>query len=275
MRIRKEMITAARRAVATVLLVSPLGLTTVARGQSFLQFDGLTNYVEVPDSQDFSVSTTGGLTVSAWMRPDVLNFPTPEGPGYVHWLGKGTPRRGPTPAQHEWVFRMYNLENAENRPNRISFYVFNLSGGEGIGSYFQDPVTPGEWIHVVGVADTEKTYIFKNGVFRRCDQYRGTGPRTCQQYDSSRWIQPEHGSAPVRMGTRDFRSYFQGSVAEVRVWNRPLTAEEIADLYANNIVPQEGLVAEYLLNEGDGTTAHDTAGGHDGTIFGATWAPPQ
>jgi hypothetical protein len=40
-----------------------------------VQFNG-SNYVEIPDSVDFSQPTsTFGLTVEAWMRPDTLSFP--------------------------------------------------------------------------------------------------------------------------------------------------------------------------------------------------------
>ena len=73
------------------------------------------------------------------------------------------------------------------------------------------------------------------------------------------------------MATRDFHSYFQGALAEVRVWSRPLGADEIAALYATNTVPPDGLVAEYLLHEGSGDVASDTADSHDGAIVGATW----
>lgn len=138
---------------------------------STLVFDGIDDYIEIPDSPDFSVATTGQLSVSAWIRPDTLTFPIAESTGYVHWLGKG--ERG----QREWVFRMYNEQTTDKppRPNRISFYVFNLAGGEGIGSHFQEPVTVGEWIHVVGTADGEVTSIYKNGEFKDCDRYTGSG----------------------------------------------------------------------------------------------------
>src|SRR5262249_55211295 len=131
---------------------------------SVLVFDGIDDDIEIPDSPDFSVATTGHLTVSAWMRPDVLTFPHAESTGYVHWLGKGEA------GQQEWVLRMYNAQPTDNppRPNRISFYVFNPAGGEGIGSYFQEPVIAGEWLHVVGTADGERTAIYKNGVFKDC-----------------------------------------------------------------------------------------------------------
>lgn len=223
--------------------------------QAYLQFDGSnTNYVEVPDSTDFSVDTSGALTISAWMRPDALIFPNEESSGYVHWLGKGTLN------QQEWTFRMYGLDNTESRENRISFYVFNNGPGRGCGSYFQDPILASQWIHVVGVVDNsaQTTSIYKNGLLRNTQSYSGI-------------ITPRHAAAPLRMGTRDFASFFAGALAQVRLWNRVLSAQEINDLYALGSVPPDGLVAEYLLNEGAGSIAFDTANGHDGTIFGSMW----
>jgi hypothetical protein len=218
---------------------------------SILQFDGTKNdYIEISDSVDFSVATTGSLTVSAWMRPDVLTFPISESTGYVHWLGKGET------GQQEWTFRMYNETTTDvpPRPNRVSSYVFNLDGHKGVGSYFQEPVAAGEWIHVVGMADGEETSIHKNGIFQQSQSYTGI-------------ITPVHGSAPVRIASRDFNSFFLGAIQGVRVWNRALAAAEVQSVYANTI-PQGGLVAEYRLEQG---IAPDSVGFHDGQIVGGTW----
>src|SRR5712691_8385447 len=218
---------------------------------TYLHFYGLRSYVEIPDSPDFSVPTTDALTVSAWIRPEVLTFPSTEN-GYVHWLGKGQS------GQHEWVFRMYSGDNTEGRDNRISFYVFNPDGGLGVGSYFQDPNNPvqaGVWLHVVGAADSQSTYIYVNGSLKDTDVYQGT-------------IQPHHGTSPVRIGTRDLHSYFQGEIRQVRFWNRLLGPDEVASLYSSDTVPRPGLVAEYLLTE---DVAPDTAGNHSGSINQATW----
>jgi hypothetical protein len=57
----------------------------------------------------------------------------------------------------------------------------------------------------------------------------------------------------------------------VRVWNRPLSPAEVKALYASRAVPQNGLVAQYLLNERSGGTVHDTAKGHTGNVIGAQW----
>lgn len=230
---------------------------------SVLVFDGIDDYIEIPDSPHFSVATTSQLTVSAWIRPDVLTFPIVQSTGYVHWMGKGEP------GQREWVFRMYNAQTTDDppRPNRISFYVFNLAGDQGIGSYFQEPVTAGAWMHVVGTADGQTTAIYKNGHFKDCDRYTGSGPGPCHTYPPERWIVPQRGNAPLRIGTRDLQSFFLGAIREVRIWNRALTADEVSTLHAGT-APQDALVAAYLLQQ---DVAVDSAGAHDGRICGATW----
>ncbi len=243
------------------------------RGEVYLGSNGIDNYVEILSSDDFSVSTAGELTVSAWLRPDVLNFPFAEGTGYVHWLGKGDT------GQQEWTFRIYRRKNTDTppRPNGISFYVFNPEGGFGVGNYFQDPVLKGGWIHVVGVAGSDQTYICKDGSYRRCDTYRGPATGGCPihtQADSSDQLEidPQGGPAPLRIGTRDFGSFFKGGIRKVRIWNRAIQKGEIQALFASDTVPQDGLVAEYLLDRNTDRRAADTADGHDGLIFGAAWA---
>jgi hypothetical protein len=220
---------------------------------STLQFNGTaSDYIEISDSSDFSVATANSLTVSAWMQPDVLTFPNSESTGYVHWMGKGEA------GQQEWTFRMYNQTTTDvpPRPNRISFYVFNLEGGEGVGSYFQDTVQAGQWIHVVGIADGQNTSIYKNGVLRQSQSYAGI-------------ITPHHGTAPVRIATRDFNSFFLGAIRGVRLWSRALAASEVRMVFTN-IIPQDGLVAEYLLEQ---DIAPDTTGLHNGQIIGGLWTP--
>jgi concanavalin A-like lectin/glucanase superfamily protein len=232
--------------------------TNAARG--FLVYDGRTSYAEIPSAPQLSVGAAG-LTVAVWMRPDVLSFPKTSGSSpieqYVHWLGKGAG------GHQEWTFRMYSQVPGDDRGNRISFYVFNPTGSYGCGSYFQDPITPGQWIHVVGVVDAnaQTTAIYKNGVFRHSDRYVG-GTVT---------IAPAPGSAPMRFGSKDLTNYFEGAIGPVRVWNRPLTASEISALYASNTVPPNGLVAAYALTEGQGTTIVDSVAANNGTLYNATW----
>ncbi len=233
-------------------------------------FNGSTGYVEIPDADVFSESTTGALSVEAWMRPDSLTMPNAESSGYVHWMGKGTN------GQHEWVARMYQQGNSEDRANRISFYSFNLTGGLGAGSYFQDTVVVNQWIHYVGTFDDTRTYIYKNGAMRDSDLL------------SDYSIEPMNGTAPVRIGTRDMNSFFQGSIARVAIYNVRLTEQQILAHYAARaagnydqvVLAEPSLVAFYKLDESSGTVATDSKGGRNGSYRGgvqlaaADWAPP-
>ena len=194
-----------------------------------VQFNVPRDHVEIPDRADFSQLTSGlGLTVEAWMRPDVLTFPGQTADPYVHWLGKGVA------GQHEWGFRFYS--NDTTRPNRISAYIWNPMGGEGAGAYFQDEVVPGEWIHVVacyepGDKDTVPpagVHIYKNGVHRLGPPSSGTLYRTYN-------IVPVHGTAPLRLGTRDLGSFLIGGLDEVAIYPRVLTTAEILDNYNNGV----------------------------------------
>jgi hypothetical protein len=227
---------------------------------------------------------------------------------YVHWLGKGE-GSGPT-AQQEWTFRMYSCDHVqtnsagqtEMRAGRISFYVFNLSTpagvqNEGVGSYYQ----PGfgkfqdaplwqanQWIHAVGLADGDRTYLYVDGEFKNCDRYTASDgtdlqdprdpTRRCPTHlfqGAQLIITPQPGTAPLRMAHRDRASFLNGALSQVRIWNRALSEQEIQDLHNSQTVPSAGLVAEYRLDEGCGVDVHDTAGqgAPTGSLSGgATWS---
>jgi Concanavalin A-like lectin/glucanases superfamily len=193
--------------------------------------NGVDAFVEVANSEVFSQPTSSqGLTVEAWFRPDLLMFPGETADPYVHWLGKGQS------GEFEWGFRFYSLDSPD-RPNRVSAYIWNPSSApgvrnEGAGAYFQDTLTPGSWIHVVvcydpGDASTASAgvSIYKNGEFR-CGPSNSPGALY-----STFNIFPTHGSAPVRLGTRDLGSFLTGGLDDVAIYPRVLTASEVLDNY--------------------------------------------
>jgi hypothetical protein len=185
------------------------------------------SYVEIPSHKDFSQPTSGrGLTVEVWVRPDVLDFEGETDDPCIHWLGKGEPRR------QEWALRFYS-RTSKDRPARISAYIFNPQGGLGAGAYFQDKLRAGEWMHVVacfdpGNADTigAGVHIYKNGALRLGPPKPGT------LYNNPRWrIKPVHGAAPLRLGTRDLKSFLTGALDEVAIYPRVLNAMEVLENY--------------------------------------------
>jgi hypothetical protein len=124
---------------------------------------------------------------------------------------------------------MYSLKNSAGRPNRISVYAWNRSGGLGSGAYFEDPVTTSDWIMVTDVIDmrdvsasypTGTVSIYKNGVLRKkvaLNQYR---------------VIPGKTGAPFNVGTRDRKSWFKGAIGKVAVYDYALSDEQIAGHYA-------------------------------------------
>jgi hypothetical protein len=243
--------------------ISPPSLDSPASGSSVvpshLFFDGAGDYVEIPDNAAYSQPTTGGITVSLWIRPDVLDFsdttPSADGP-YINFCTKMTYVGG---TKIEWLFRMYNLSST--RPNRISFYVFNVGGGTGIGSFFQDTVVAGEWIHLVGTIDATSTRIYKNGASRDTDVYTAT-------------ITPADTTAPVRLGWGEDPtdgSFFQGGMDDLMIFSRALSPAEVTSLYGG-VVPS-GLVGRWRLDDGSGNTAIDDVAANNGTLHPGSGQP--
>lgn len=198
--------------------------TTLPNGTAAAKFDGRGQYLEMADAAALSPATTATLTVEAWIRPDVLQFRSEESTGYIHWLGKGEQDN------YEYMARMYSADNDEDRPNRISGYAFNKDGGLGAGSYFQDDIKAGEWIHYVLVINAAAaggeyphgyTKIFRDGVLRDQDDLSING----------RTIVPTRGSAPLRVGTSNLESFFEGGIGKVALYDRELTAGQIARHY--------------------------------------------
>jgi hypothetical protein len=192
---------------------------TMPNGDSAPLYD-VEQYLTIPDASELSVATTGALTVEAWLRPSTLQFSDVEDDDhdYVHWLGKGTD------GDQEYAARMYSLDNSEDRPNRISGYVFNRRGGEGAGSNFEDRVATDEWIHFALTINTDDSdpdfptgyvQVYKNGELRDKD--------ALEDYD----IVPEPGPEPLRVGTRDFKSFFEGAIGKVAVYDREVTGEQL------------------------------------------------
>jgi Concanavalin A-like lectin/glucanases superfamily len=201
----------------------PPGQATLPNGDTAAQFNGLGQYAQVPSAPALSVVKSGCLTVQAWVRPAVLQFPRSQGSGYVYILGKGTP------GKQEYAMRMYSESNNEvpPRPNRISAYGFNLAGGLGSGAYFQDEIKPGAWLMVTFVLDDIPSpawpagyiSIYKNGDLR--------GQVSLSQFN----VTPGASTAPFAIATRNLDSYFDGAIGKVAVYDHVLTGAQINATY--------------------------------------------
>ena len=121
-------------------------------------------------------------------------------------------------------------------------------------------VPTGEWIHWSVVWKDGNWSAYKNG----------------QEIESNRSYD---GVPDLRDGIYIGKSgytnsrYLNGSINEVRVWNKALSQQEIQDNMNNRLEGnEEGLIGYWPMNEGEGTTVYDkSTNNNDGTIYGATW----
>jgi hypothetical protein len=151
-------------------------------------------------------------------------------------------------------------------------YSFGLDGREMIFTtrLRQDYITnraqlsAGQWSHVAIVFDRNNAaHFYVNG------QLVQTIPGG---------LPAARGDAAAYLGTFSGTSEFwHGQLADIRVWNRARSAQEIqADMRRRFRGNESGLVGYWLLDEGTGNIAYDqTVQANHGALQGAQWVQPK
>jgi parallel beta-helix repeat protein len=183
-------------------------LTVGARGKAY-KFNGDDTSMNIGNGAHYNKIGTGSLTVLAWARTRSSAFQS-----ILDNKEGGTNLRG------------YNLQTSSGRP---FFRIANSSFQASITS----PINiseDGEWHHIAGVVDRDaaKLRIFVDG-------YETNGPITTYNgWDINGTSSLYVGRGPYGGG---FGGFFNGSIDEVMIFNRILSAAEInatfkAQLYA-------------------------------------------
>ncbi len=190
-------------------------LNLLSLKNSEFYFDGIDDYIVIPDNDKLSPSTSQAFTISFWINFHKNDFSPKGSKSYIQFLGKASP------GNYEFSFRQFNNSNSENKNNRISFYLFNLSGGLGSGSFIQ-PIELKKWLFITAVYNGTHVSIWKDGVLKDTDALSDYG------------IQTGNGKAPIIIGTLDGKNYFQGKIKDLRIYNKALDAKEINYLFSHN-----------------------------------------
>jgi len=211
-----------------------------------LSFDGAaeTNCVTVPDSPDLELSES--FTVEAWIRPegsligDTILFKELEaesGPSYVFSVGF-------------------------DEAGKLEGTIVEAEEGEVVQEVVSpEPLPEYKWTHVAFSFDGEKQKLYVNGELVATHK-GGIGALASE--------------GPLQIGCAKGweADYFWGKIDELRIYHRALTTGEIeADRDAAIQTPlSKDPVAAFTLDEGEGTTATDLTGTHNGTVEGAAWS---
>jgi len=177
-----------------------------------LRFDGVDDYVDIPYNSSLDIDASEGITLSVWIKldsyPDSLN----QGPifGFYDSTDMGT--------------KNYLGIAKSIYGNVIGWDQFPPSGG-GITSIKPDLDT---WYHVAVVEDSTHKAIFINGDLDVWDNitelYQGNTPDT------------------IRIGNRAdgmATFYFDGTIDDVSIYSRALSAEEIQAIYEAGLAGHE------------------------------------
>jgi len=200
-----------------------------------LNFDGTDDYVSVPHRSNHCPTT---VTYALWVKKEATqNNIAPR----ALWKSPDSPR----------IF--YSSQTT----NVMGFiYQLTTSGGTGrnIGT-----TPPGVWTHVAFTYDGSTFYTYINGVLTNTYSVTDTAA-SC--------------SGALKIGGESTRE-FAGSLDDVRIYNRALSASDISALYRSSssvrkVSTKRGLIAHYSFDEGAGTVLGDYSGNKRDTTLANT-----
>jgi len=209
----------------------------VGQASPALSFDGVDDHVLVPDSSSLHLS--GDFTVAVWVK---LRRTPPIWDGIAD-KGRSTPS--------DWW--LLCVSGANKLRAGIGFTDATILEA----SY--PIVNLNEWnLYIFGVEGSSFFTSFNGGA------------KGYASFTKTRAV----GTSQLALGCHNsLTQYVNAEIDEVRIYNRALSADEIADLYNNpHAGSTQGLVLWLPMSEGVGTTVADKSGqGNNGTIYGATW----
>ncbi len=180
-----------------------------------LEFDGNNEYVEIEDRDDLDLAGSD-FTVAAWLKPATFGESS---------QGRIVDHDGGSSGGGGWTFQL--MDNASFVTSGLAYQV----NGTSISSSNPNLITLDTWQHAAVTYDSGTLTFYVGG------QPRGVRTGAPAVVATS---------APIRIGMRatDSDRDFNGSIDEVRVYDRALSQAEIQDLAAPCLGSQD-----LVLNE--------------------------
>lgn len=215
--------------LSLILFVFSSTLSVAQSQNNAMHFDGMDDYIQVPNASSL-ITGASMVSISCWMKPENT---APGFPNYDGIVG----------FRNELDFDFYILQLTSTTTEA------RFRNSSGIN---YDLVTPGlvvnDWNHYVFTYNGSMLKLYINGQIADSTAASGT------------IVNP---SVPLNMGLLQFQAtnfFYNGSLDEVTLWNKALTAQEVNCIFKNEIdTLSTGLVLYFQFNQGK-------AGGNNTTI---------
>ena len=172
-------------------------------------FDGVDDFIEVPNS--ISVTLTGDLTMSAWVKTDGSN-----GQNYQSIISK---------RETYWTWEYNMILSYHN--GIIHDTKLLTSRALGVGNqeqaYTTTPYTTLDWEFWTVVYSSGQVSLYKNGILDQAQAFT---------------LVPNEQICPLLFGRNtlvDNSEQFLGAIDDIGIWNRALSVCEISDLYNSQL----------------------------------------
>lgn len=237
---------------------------TIGRVGQGLSFDGTDDYINMGNTNNIS---TGNFTISYWFKTSLSV--------YKPIVAK----RLATPSYNQYQTGVGYVNSLGNPVDSGSVFFFasdgvNKQGVHTTATNYAD----GAWHHVDVTRTSSGVLMYVDGVL--VSLVIDSAGISSQNYSNS---------GNFNIGYSNSSYFFSGSLDEVRIYNRALSASEIWDLYQagaadkvnsadSQIDPLEkGMVGYWKLDDGSGTSAADASGnGNTGTLVNSpSWVAGQ
>lgn len=176
---------------------------------------GDTEYLEITDAAQTGLDITGDFTISAWIKPESISAFMSVASKYNTATGK----------------RCYRMSISSS--GKLECYVSN-DGTTYAQLSTNNTLSPGNWYHVVVVVNLSLGKI-RGYINNSLDDAYADYSSAINDTDTSFCIGALYSSGSPAL-------YFDGLIDEVIVWNKALTADEIAQVYVvtayNYFIPQ-------------------------------------
>ncbi|MBW2984913.1 LamG domain-containing protein, partial [Candidatus Woesearchaeota archaeon] len=158
-----------------------------------------------------------------------------------------------------WAVAFY-VYNSSIWPNSLLFYVDNVPGDSEVTA--NNSIQLGRWHHVAGTFDGTQLKLYFDGELVDCNTTDSAESTTCTDFTTTI---PGYTNFHLTLGNEKGGSdFFNGTIDDVMIFNRSLSAAQIKALYEN----RTDLIAPDETNKGE--TWHVQVTPNDGEADGAT-----